>query len=435
MIDIPQITFPSYKLASYLLTPLIPFYLKKRIKKDKEDKTRLSERYGHASQERPTGKLIWLHAASVGELISTLSLLDKINTENPDITLLVTSGTVTSAEIAKNKLPKNVIHQFAPLDSPVFVNRFLNYWKPDLVLWLESEFWPNHLREIKSRQIPAILLNARMSEKSFKRWSEHPKSIQTLLSCFTTLSAQSSKDRDKLVKLAKDREVLLPGNMKLAAQPLSYDQIEYKSLKKIIGKRKIIVAASTHPTEEQRLLDCYKSYASTIEQKPLLIIVPRHPQRGAEVFDIITNSKLKAACRSKNEDIEVSTDIYLADTLGELGLFYALSDIVIMGGSFSGKIGGHNPIEPALLDTAIIVGPDMSNFASITKAMLEDKAIKQVKNDEDLTKTISKLLVKSNRASSLKENAKKWAGSRSKSILKRVKNMVLTHLSDHKEAV
>ncbi|WP_420549831.1 3-deoxy-D-manno-octulosonic acid transferase [Curvivirga sp.] len=435
MIDIPQITFPAYKLASYLLTPLIPFYLKKRIKKDKEDKERLSERYGHAGQERPAGKLIWLHAASVGELISALSLLEKLNTENPDITLLVTSGTVTSAEIAKNKLPQDVIHQFAPLDSPVFVNRFLNHWKPDLVLWLESEFWPNHLGQIKSRHIPAILLNARMSEKSFKRWSEHPKSIQNLLNSFTTLSAQSSKDRDKLVKLAKDREVLLPGNMKLAAQPLSYDQIEYKSLRKKIGKRKVIVAASTHPSEEERFLSCYKSYASTLEQKPLLIIVPRHPQRGAEVFNIITASGFIAACRSKNEDIELSTEVYLADTLGELGLFYALSDIVIMGGSFSGKVGGHNPIEPALLDTAIVVGPDMSNFASITKTMLEDKAIKQIKNDEDLTNTISKLLIKSNRESSLKENANKWAGSQSKSILKRVKNMVLNHLPDYEETV
>ncbi len=434
MFDIPLLSFPLYKLMSYTLTPFIPFYLKKRIKKGKEDPMRLIERYGKSNISRPTGRLIWLHAASVGELISSFSLINRLEKNHPDISILVTTGTVTSARMAQKHLPSTITHQFAPLDSPLYVSRFLNHWKPDLVLWLESEFWPNQLLSLRSRKIPTLLLNARISDASFQKWSKHPRSIKSLLNCFSGLSAQSPEDRDKLHILAAGREVFLPGNLKQAAAPLPYDKEELDSLIKSIGKRKVIVVASTHKGEEETLLHCYRKILVKLNPttpQPIMVLVPRHPDRGDYVEETIKGTNLIYSRRSKNNIPTSETQIYLADTLGELGLFYALSDIAFIGGSVSGNVGGHNPVEAALLNCAIVYGPDMANFKAITKSLETDDAAIACSTEEDIISSFITLLENSKQQKLLSANASNWASDQSEAILKRVEVLLLKYLPNN----
>lgn len=429
MIDLPIFTFPLYKTIGYFLTPILPFYLKKRVSKGKEDSNRLNERYGISQHLRPQGTMIWLHAASVGELISTIALLKQFEKKHPTLSILVTTGTVTSAQMAKRHLPQSVIHQYAPLDSPIYVRNFLNHWKPDLVLWLESEFWPNQLMSLRARRIPTILLNARISDASFTKWSAHPRSAKALLNCFSGLSAQSPKDREKLQRLAKGKEIFLPGNLKQAASPLPYEKIEFDALKDKIKTRCIIVAASTHCGDEETLIQCYKDLSiNNTSPPPLLIIVPRHPERGAEIKKEIENSALRYIQRSEGKEISDDTQVYLADTLGELGLFYALADIVFIGGTLGEKIGGHNPVEAAMLDCAILYGHDMANFSSISMALEENNAALRCQNKQEIVNNIEHLIVDTSSRKRLSSNALFWAESQTAGILKRVENLILRYL-------
>lgn len=429
MLDMPILTFPLYKALGFILTPMLPIYLKKRIARGKEDKDRLHERFGLSQIQRPDGTLIWLHAASVGELISTFALLKQLEKNHPTISILITTGTVTSARMAKKHLSAKIIHQFAPLDSPIYVKNFLNHWKPDLVLWLESEFWPNQLLSLQAKHIPTLLLNARMSDSSFAKWSKHPRSVKALLNCFSGLSAQSPKDREKLHILADGKEIFLPGNLKQAAARLPFGHGELDNLKSNINNRCIIVAASTHKGDETLLLQCYKRLASFHSSTPpLLIIVPRHPERGSAVIKEIKDANLSYAQRSEENHISAETHVYLADTLGELGLFYALADIVFIGGTLGPKIGGHNPVEAAMLDCAILYGADMANFASISKALEECNAAIPCSDSDAITKNIDELLSDVAARKRLASNALLWAESQTTGILKRVESLILKYL-------
>lgn len=429
MLDMPILTFPLYKTIGYILTPFLPIYLKKRISRNKEDATRLNERYGISKLTRPIGTLIWLHAASVGELISTFALLKQIEKKHPEVSILVTTGTVTSAKMAEKHLSPSVIHQFAPLDNPIYVKNFLNHWKPNLVLWLESEFWPNQLLSLRSRRIPTLLLNARMSDSSFKKWSQHPRSAKALLNCFNGLSAQSPKDREKLHLLADGKEIFLPGNLKQAASPLPFDQDEFDNLKRKIGDRSVIVAASTHCGDETTILHSYKNLKeSELSNSPLLIIVPRHPERGHEISRELKDTTLSFSQRSQTENLSEDTQVYLADTLGELGLFYALADIVFIGGTLGSKIGGHNPVEAAMLDCAILYGKDMANFSSISQALEENNAALKCENAAAITKNFETLLCDISARKRLASNALFWAESQTAGILKRVENLIFKYL-------
>ncbi|MDX1738483.1 MAG: glycosyltransferase N-terminal domain-containing protein, partial [Alphaproteobacteria bacterium] len=350
MIDAPFIIFPLYKAASYALLPALPFYLSKREKRGKELAARRMERYGKTEIQRPYGKLVWIHAASVGEFMSTLSLIKALKTQDRDLAILVTTGTVTSAKIAERDLPEGCIHQFAPLDNPIFIQRFLSHWKPDLVLWLESEFWPNQLAEIRKREIPAILLNARISNKSYEKWKKYPATLQQLLGSFTFLSAQSAADREKLSSLVKGRDVLLPGNLKQAAAPLAFESNDVSVLQENIGDKKVLTFASSHPEEEKIFLDLMRDLMGSLSpnhrENLLIVLIPRHPDRGDEIAQLLEQGNLEFSQRSKGELPSPKTQYYLADSLGEMGLFYHLSDIVLIGGTLTGKTGGHNPIEP-----------------------------------------------------------------------------------------
>jgi 3-deoxy-D-manno-octulosonic-acid transferase len=380
----------AYRCLTELGAPLISFYLKRRLLAGREDGPRFGERLGIPSAPRPEGFLIWCHAASIGEATSLLSLIDKLREKYPFVNILMTTGTVTSARMLDGRLPPQVIHQYVPVDRIPYVQKFVKHWRPDLVIWVESELWPNMLQEIREHKTPTVLLNGRMSDKSFRQWYRFRGWAKEILSTFSLCLTQTEAERGRFVTLGA-KPVHCIGNLKYAAHPLPYDPQEYKTLgTKLIG-RYIWLMASTHKGEEEIAATAHKEIKKT-NPKLLTIIVPRHANRGNEVMDKLIAAGLSVARRSKGEEITPATDVYLADTMSELGLFYRLSPVVAMGGSFASNVGGHNPVEPAQLSCALVFGPTMFNFSEITREFLYRRAALQLNHSNELAYTIDYLL-------------------------------------------
>ena len=381
--------YKVYRLATIICTPFIIFYLHRRKKIGKEDDKRINERFGLSTISRPPGRLIWLHAASVGEAISALELINKLLTEHLDTRLMMTTGTVSSAKLIRDRLPKGAFHQFIPIDMPNYVRRFMEHWQPNMVLWTESEFWPNIIIETRKRNIPMVLINGRISAKSFARWKWAPGLIKNLLQSFTLCLGQSDTDVHRLNKLgASDSKNL--GNLKFAAPPLPADGEVLKTLKSNIGKRPIFLAASTHSGEEEILAIVHNSLKSKYPNI-LSIIIPRHPDRGPEILRAIQPITANCLLRSNGDIINDLTDIYVVDTMGELGLFYRLSEIAFLGKSLV-PLGGQNPIEALQLNCAVIHGPYMTNFQWMSEEMTKLGCSIQINNSDELIETVSALL-------------------------------------------
>ena len=327
------LSLQTYRAAVGMMGPVVDYTLKQRLKKGKEDPERVAERQGHASEPRPEGKLIWIHGASVGESLSILPLVERLSEVCADYRFLVTSGTVTSARLMGMRLPEVAIHQFAPVDHPEYVTRFLDHWQPDACIFVESELWPNLIQLTQARDIPMALVNGRMSPKSYKNWRQRPGAIETLLSAFSVMMGQDQPNRDRLADLS-GRDVQMLGNLKMSASPLPADQAELALLDEAIGQRPVWLAASTHPGEEEVVLEAHQRVRDRFP-KLLTIIAPRHPERGEEVDALIERAGLVSARRSLKEPLVGTTEVYLADTLGELGLFYRLTDIAFVGGSIA----------------------------------------------------------------------------------------------------
>ncbi len=399
-----------YRYTTPLLAPFLGLYLRKRARHGKEELHRLQERYGHASQKRPAGSIIWVHAASVGESISALPLIEKLTTLNENTTILVTTGTVTSAQIMAQRLPEKAIHQYIPLDHHTWIERFLDYWQPHGVIWLESELWPNTLWHIKKRHIPAILVNARLSQKSIQRWKKYPQFAQDILSCFTLILGQNPDMVKHIQKLGMSN-VDYVGNLKFASPPLSYNEKELEKMHTMIGDRPLWLIASTHEHEEELIIRVYNQLLLN-HPNLLAILVPRHPKRAREVLALIQKHDLITAQRSQNDIIEKETHIYLGDTMGEMGLFYKLSSILTMGGSFvEGKYGGHNIIEPAHLDCAITYGPVTYNHEDSCALFEKSGAAIRVSNENALFKQIDELLNDTQQVLAMQEKAKELANN------------------------
>jgi 3-deoxy-D-manno-octulosonic-acid transferase len=358
------LTLRAYSLMMALAVPLADLLLSYRLKRGKEHAERLPERRGESKIARPQGPLIWIHGASVGELVSILPLIDRIRSR--EINVLVTSGTVTSAGIAERRLPADVIHQFVPIDTPQFVARFLDHWRPNLALFVESDLWPNLIMAGAERGIPLILINGRVSEHSFRRWRLAPRTIAALLGRFDLCLAQSAEDAARYAALGALR-FATTGNLKLDAPAPPADTEKLKALKSAIEGRPVIAATSTHPGEEAAVIDAHRRLMHTFPGL-MTLIAPRHPQRGQGVSEIARVAGLKCVLRSSGELPDRSTDIYVMDTLGELGLIYRLAPIVFIGGSLVGH-GGQNPIEAAKLGVAILHGPHVWNFAEVYAAL------------------------------------------------------------------
>lgn len=393
----------AYRTLTDIGAPVIRAYLRRRLKAGREDAARFHERLGEASRERPEGFLIWSHAASVGEAVSILSLIDKVRENYPAARILITTGTVTSARLLEGRLPPDVIHQYIPVDVMPYVRRFLDHWHPDLVLWVESELWPNFLSVVRERKIPAVLLNGRMSDKSFRQWYRARKWTKEILGTFSLCLTQTEAERGRFVTLGA-KPVHCVGNLKYAANPLPHSVEELNALKSTTAERKIWLMASTHQGEEEIAAEVHKQLKNKIPSL-LTIIVPRHAVRGDEVMAQIASLGLKSARRSKGDAITADTDIYLGDTMGELGLFYRLAPIVAMGGSFI-QNGGHNPVEVAQLGGALIFGPSMFNFSEITREFVFRHAAIQLRHANDLPVTIARLITNPYERDTMARNAR-----------------------------
>lgn len=378
-----------YSLAGTLITPFVHLLLRRRAHRGKEENLRMRERFGHAATPRPTGTLIWLHAASVGETQSVLTLVHALLAQHPHMHLLVTTGTVTSAALVAQQQIDRVIHHYIPVDTYFSVARFLRHWQPNLALWVESELWPQLLWQTHDKKIPMLLINARMSAYSLAGWKKWPRTIRSLLACFTTIYAGSQTDAQHFIALGAT-DVRDVGNLKYDAAALPTDHLLLAEISRMTADRRVWVAASTHANEEQMVAIVHRHAA---QQFPglLCILIPRHATRGDAIAADLRSRGTRVAQRSKNEPITADTELYLADTMGELGSFYRLADIVFLGGSLVAT-GGHNPLEPARLCASILSGPHVHNFAAIMQHLAANDGIRIVPDKEALATTLTALL-------------------------------------------
>jgi len=378
----------GYRLLTALFEPAAAGLLVWRRRRGKEDPTRLAERRGYPGVKRPNKTLVWLHGASVGETVTLLPLVAQL--QKRGLAVLVTSGTVTSARLLAARLPAGVIHQYLPLDVPRYMRRFLDYWRPELGLICESEIWPNLLIEARKRAVPLVLVNARMSQRSFARWYKTPQTSRFLLSCFESCLAQSKGDGERLAQLGAPR-VSIAGNLKFDVPAPPADANTLAMLDGLTTGRPVWIAASTHPGEEELVIAAHLGIKPHLP-KLLTIIVPRHPQRGIEIEALAQANGIAVARRAAGDMPERDVEVYIADTVNELGLFYRLSQVAFLGGSLVPLIGGHNPIEPAKLGCALLHGPYVHNNAEIFAAFDQGGGAREVADAQALAGAVHRWL-------------------------------------------
>jgi len=387
MADALPMTLRVYRSLSSAAAPLIPAVIRQRLKHGKEDPERIGERRGLSRDVRPVGPLVWIHGASVGEVLAVASLIERLRALN--LRILLTSGTVTSAAIVARRFPPDIIHQYVPYDSPRFVARFLDHWRPSLALFIESDLWPNLILSSAARRLPMVLINGRMSPRSFPRWRRVSATISALLGRFDICLAQSRVDAERFSALGC-ANVVTTGNLKLDVPAPPADAQKLERLMLATRGRPVIVAASTHPGEEEILLQAHRTLSGVFPGL-LTVIVPRHPDRGPAIALTVATSGLAGALRSRGEQPVAATEVYVADTLGELGLFYRLAPIVFMGGSLV-RHGGQNPIEAVKLGAATVHGPHVFNFADVYEALDSSGGARRADDLEALVKQLGQLL-------------------------------------------
>ena len=386
----------SFLLAAYMAaTALADNWaarkLNRRASLGKEDPERIEERFGRPSHARPNGPLAWFHAASVGESLSVLELISQIKSEHPDLTLLVTTGTKSSAQLLETRLPKGIIHQYIPVDTKTAVTSFLDHWRPDIAIWTESEFWPRLMVQTHARDVPMLLINGRISQKTAQSWKWARGMSNSLLNLFSLLQVQSQEIADRFVKIgAPGDRITVTGSLKAGAIALPHDVNERKTIQKMIGTRPVWFAGSTHEGEEETIADAHKVLR---KRRPelLLILAPRHPERLEDICAIFEARQLSFAIRSRREPISSQTEVYIADSFGEMGLWYRLSPVSFVGGSLA-QVGGHNPFEPAALGSAILHGPHVENFADIYQRLSDGKASHLVQTPDSLADAVDRYL-------------------------------------------
>jgi len=375
-----------YRLAGYAAMPLVPLLLAWRTRKGKEERTRRDERYGRPSINRPAGPLVWIHVASVGETNAVMPLIARIAAEG--LTVLLTSVTVTSARVAAQRLPRGAIHQYAPLDIEPFIDRFLDAWKPDLALFFESELWPTTMTRLAARRIPEIRINARMTPRSFRRWRRFGGAMAPLFEGVELALAQSDGDAERLRALGL-KQARSVGNLKFDVPAPGAEPLALEDFRRETEGRAVFVAASTHEGEETVVAEAHRAVRA---RRPefLSVVVPRHPVRGPALAASLAAAGFSVALRSRGDRVTDATDLYIADTLGELGLFYRTAPAAFIGGTLV-PVGGHNPIEAALLETAILHGPQVENAAEIFKALDRGTGRAPVTDAESLAEALDEL--------------------------------------------
>lgn len=395
-----------YRLLIIVLTPFLWVLLGVRRLRGKEDTSRLRERLGFPNHPRPAGRLVWIHGASVGECLSFLPLIHQILAADSSAHVMVTSGTLTSARLMAQRLPARAFHQFIPVDFWGAAHRFARHFKPDCVLWFESDFWPNMMAAIAARKVPFVLLNGRVSDKSFERWQRFRWFIAPLLRKFTLAFGQTDEDARRLKALGA-REVLCVGNIKYAAPPAPFDPEELNRLSSAIGDRPCWCGACTHPGEEEIMADIHVKLKG-VAPRLLTVCVPRHPHRAEAVKSDFQKRGLTVAQRSADEPITAQTDVYLADTIGEMGLLYQLAPIAFVGGSLV-VFGGQNMLEPMRLARVVMVGPHTFNFKKIVAEAKQAGALIEVKDADDLSNSLLFFLKHADARAPIAEKARQMA--------------------------
>ena len=379
----------AYGRLTSMARPLAPLILGYRERQNKEDPARRPERYGIASMPRPDGPLIWLHAASIGELNAILPLVETLFRKRPDLNALITTGTVTSAKLASARLGARAIHQYVPLDAAQFVKRFLQHWQPDLAVFTESEIWPNLILQSAARKIPLVLVNARMSPKSFTKWRRNAGMATPLFSSFDLILAQNEKFSRRFSNLGA-AHCSAVGNLKIDAPAPPADDEMLTSLRTAAAGRKVWIAASTHEGEDEIIAKAHEILCRD-DSRPLTVIAPRHPDRAGTIEDMATARGLKLARRSKGQPITGDTDIYLADSIGEMGTLYRFASVAFLGGSLIAH-GGQNPMEAIRCATVVLTGPHWHNFRDEYKLLLEQNAAAEIADATSLAEALSQLL-------------------------------------------
>jgi 3-deoxy-D-manno-octulosonic-acid transferase len=409
----PPLSAGLYRAVTTAGLPLIELLIQQRTMRGKEEPTRVDERRGLPSIERPRGPLVWVHAASIGEAQSVLSLIDRILRTAPDLHILMTTGTVNSARLMEERLPRRAFHQYVPIDRTGWVRRFLDYWRPGAGLWVESELWPNLILESRRRSIPLALVNARMSERSRQSWGRAPALAGAMLGAFGTILAQDEDIAARLRALGADH-VSVTGNLKLAAAPLPATATELTSLQDTIGTRPVWLAASTHRMEEEIVAEVHTHLATKIPGL-LTLLAPRHPQRGDEIEQVMQRAELKVARRSRGETIGPNTDVYLVDATGILGQLYRVSPLAFVGGSLIPH-GGQNMLEAAQLGCAVLHGPHVDNFLSITRDLDAAGASREVADKDALIGALGELLADAEGLAAMRQAAE-GAAARNQAVL------------------
>jgi 3-deoxy-D-manno-octulosonic-acid transferase len=413
--------FRLYNVTLNILTPFIYIYILIRIFKGKEDLKRIKERFGVYKKTFSEGGVIWFHAASLGEAISLLTLVEKLTASFPKCNFLFTSGTVNSAKVLAQRLPKNAIHQYIPIDKKSYVNRFLNHFKPDVGIFVESELWPNLIIESSKKNVELILVNAKLSDKSYQKAKKHKEFYKLLFSKFSLVMAQSDEYKEKLTPFVSNYLVVIK-NLKFDSNPLKADAIEVGNYLNQLRDKKVFLAVSTHEGEEQIIINAHRKLKEKFKNL-VTIICPRHPIRTKSIEKLIEKAGLNYALRTNTKSISASLDIYLVNTVGELGLFFRIAEFCFVGGSLVPNVGGHNPIEPAKLNLAVLSGSYVENFKEIYEEMQKSGAVRIVEDENDLIQKVDllfsdKVLLKSSVSASFKYTHEKSGGT--KEVLKAI---------------
>lgn len=389
----------AYRCATSALAPAIPLALKTRARRGKEDRSRLRERLGYASLGHPGGQLIWIHAASIGECQAALPLIQEL-LKTGGRHVLLTSGTVTSAVLMADRLPPHAFHQYAPVDTQGAITRFLNHWRPDIGLFVDSEIWPNIVSSAHARDIPLALVNGRMSPRSFAGWRRLPRMVRAILSKYDLCLAQDAETAERLLALGA-AHVETTGSLKADSPPLPADPVRLEELRNAIGRRPVLLAISTHPGEDETILPAADALRRQFPDL-LTIVAPRHPSRGPDIAMLCGPRPTKR--RSLRELPDTRTAVYIADTLGELGLLFRLAPFAFMGGSLINH-GGQNPLEPARLHCAVLAGPYTWNFTPAFDAIFAAQGAGGVSSVAEIVALAAELIGNPSKARALGDAA------------------------------
>ncbi len=384
----------SWALAVYgaltrVAAPLAPWLLQRRARRGKENPSRLPERLGRASLPRSAGQLIWLHGASVGETLSLLPLVEALLAADAALGVLVTSGTIASADLLAQRLPPRAVHQFAPIDTPTAARRFIDHWRPDVAVFVESEIWPNLLAAARRGGARTALVSARLSDASIGGWRRLRGAARALFGDFDLVLSQDDATAAALSVLGARDDGRL--NLKLVGDPLPADPAALEAARLAIGERPVLLAASTHPGEDEAVLEVF-AFLKDRADRPLLVLAPRHTGRGVAIADAAMAEGFQVARRAAGQAPAAAVQVYVADTLGELGLWFRLAKVALICGSLSPRIGGHNPLEASRLGCPAASGRHVDNWRGVYAALEAERAVRMIGGAAELAGVLAEAL-------------------------------------------